>query len=227
MSRLAEPIKKVVIVGGGTAGWMAAAALSKTIQDRFCEIHVVESSDIGIVGVGEATIPPIRQMNKLLGIDEDEFVAKTRATFKLAIQFVDWMGPGSRYFHPFGQFGFTMGPLGSRITGGGLRPRPARPRPARCRIIRLPPRRRSPAGSSGSSQSPGCAGTSPTRSISTRASMPPSCASGPRRRGSLAMTAKSPATGFATTASSRQSCSRTAAAWRLICSSTARASAES
>ena len=91
------PIRKLLIVGGGTAGWMTAASLSKKIETRFCEIHVVESSEIGIVGVGEATIPPIRQMNRLLGINEDEVVTKTKATFKLAIEFVDWMGPGSRY----------------------------------------------------------------------------------------------------------------------------------
>ena len=90
---------------------MAAAALSKMIEDRFCEIHVVESSEIGIVGVGEATIPPILTLNRLLGIDEDEFIRKTHGTFKLAIQFVDWMGDGTRYYHPFGMFGFGMGPL--------------------------------------------------------------------------------------------------------------------
>jgi tryptophan halogenase len=106
-----EPIRRLIIVGGGTAGWMAAAAISKTFRDRVFEVHVVESSEIGIVGVGEATIPPILTMNRLLGIDEDEFVRKTRATFKLAIQFVDWMGPETRYLHPFGQLGLGGFPI--------------------------------------------------------------------------------------------------------------------
>lgn len=100
-----QAISKVVIVGGGAAGWMAAAAMSALLDRRTIEIVLVESDEIGIVGVGEATIPPIRAFNAMVGINEDEFLAATKATFKLGIEFVDWGELGERYFHPFGPHG--------------------------------------------------------------------------------------------------------------------------
>src|SRR4051794_27923367 len=98
----------VVVVGGGTAGWMAAAALSKLLPTR-CAVTLVESEAIGIVGVGEATLPHIRGFNERLGIDEAEFMAATRATFKLGIEFRDWGRLGDSYIHPFGTFGSGQG----------------------------------------------------------------------------------------------------------------------
>lgn len=98
-------IKKVVIVGGGTAGWMAAAAISKYFNDGERAVLLVESDTIGTVGVGEATIPPIRNFNAMLGIDENTFLRETRGTFKLGIEFVNWGKQGDRYFHPFGEYG--------------------------------------------------------------------------------------------------------------------------
>jgi tryptophan halogenase len=102
-------IGSVVIVGGGTAGWMAAAALVERFgANRHTRITVVESPEIGTVGVGEATVPHIREFLKHLRIDEVDFVKRTSGTFKLAIGFEGWAGEGSRFFHPFSEHGVPM-----------------------------------------------------------------------------------------------------------------------
>ncbi|MXP26700.1 tryptophan halogenase [Altererythrobacter indicus] len=103
-----QPIREIIIVGGGTAGWMSAAALSRFLPRQQTRIRLVESEAIGTVGVGEATIPTIQSFNAMLGIDEDAFVAATGATFKLGIRFTDWRKRGETYFHPFGRFGHDM-----------------------------------------------------------------------------------------------------------------------
>ncbi len=101
--------RRIVILGGGSTGWMAAAAFATGMPGA--QVELVESEELGIIGVGEATFPSIRAFNRLLGIDEAEMLAATQGSFKLGIQFVDWRAKGEHYFHTFGDFGPLDGPM--------------------------------------------------------------------------------------------------------------------
>lgn len=97
-------IRKVVVAGGGTAGWIAASTLAYQFQDLL-DITLVESKKIGTVGVGESTVPPVRNFHRFMNIDEQEFLREVAGTFKLSISFENWTRPGERYIHPFGRTG--------------------------------------------------------------------------------------------------------------------------
>ena len=119
-----SPLKRIVVVGGGTAGWMSAAIFSKFLGPSGTSVTLIESEAIETIGVGEATIPYIQNFIEMLEIDEAQFLKETKATYKLGIEFVDWGQIGERYIHPFGEYGVPLGQLPfyhfwSRMRSGG------------------------------------------------------------------------------------------------------------
>jgi tryptophan halogenase len=104
-SRALSALSRIVIVGGGTSGWLAAAMLCHHLKRELCEVVLVASEEIGTIGVGESTVPPFVSLLQRLGIDEADFMRATDATYKLGIQFVGWHQQAGKYFHPFGAIG--------------------------------------------------------------------------------------------------------------------------
>ena len=102
---MTQPIRSILVVGGGTAGWMTAALLRQAVPADACAITLIESPAVGTIGVGEATVPPLIQYLAAVGLDEADFMARCSATFKLGIRFVDWVRPGREVWHPFGSSG--------------------------------------------------------------------------------------------------------------------------
>ncbi len=100
-----KPLKKIIIVGGGTSGWISAAMLASHLKNDLCQIEVVEPNESGALGIGESTIPPFVGLIQKLGIDEQDFIRETQACYKLGIKFVDWHKRNEAYFHPFGVLG--------------------------------------------------------------------------------------------------------------------------
>lgn len=107
-----QTVEHITIVGGGTAGWMTAAALSQHFKQTSVRISLIESSTLGTVGVGEATIPTLRRFYAKLGLSDLDIVAGSDATCKLGIEFQDWTNPGSSFIHPFGLFGDKQQDIG-------------------------------------------------------------------------------------------------------------------
>jgi tryptophan halogenase len=105
---LADPIRNILIVGGGTAGWMTAALLNRRLPPSRYSVTLVESPAVGTIGVGEATIPTLIQFLHQVGISEEEFLRRTNGSYKVAIQFVNWRRGDDRYYHPFGSIGGTI-----------------------------------------------------------------------------------------------------------------------